>query len=52
MLKLFSKIATEANDSFEDEEDEIWVRNDEGQLVKLGDKEDESNKEREQGDRS
>lgn len=45
MFKLFKTVNTESEAYFEDTSDEVWVRNEDGELVKLEDDENESNTE-------
>lgn len=44
ILKRFS-VATEANNYIEETEDQIWVRNEQGELVLMEENEDEDNSE-------
>lgn len=49
-MKLFNKIAIDANDYFEDTPDEVWVRNENGELVLMEEENDENNTEGKQRD--
>ena len=49
-MKLFNfGTAIESNDYFEDTPDEVWIRNDNGELVLMEEEKDENDTERQQG---